>query len=72
MIGYDDHNHDNIDLPFVSDEKLIGKWESVAFVSEKEDFSPKNKHYDLYLRTIEVFPDGRSIQTYMDSEWHDK
>ena len=38
MIGYDDHNHDNIDLPFVSDEKLIGKWESVAFVSEKEDF----------------------------------
>ena len=44
----------------------------VAFVSEKEDFSPKNKHYDLYLRTIEVFPDGRSIQTYKDSEWHDK
>ena len=35
--------HDNIDLPFVSDEALIGEWDSVAFVSEIGDFSPDKK-----------------------------
>ena len=65
-------NHDNIDLPFVSDEELIGVWDSVAFVSETDDFSPENKYEDLYLKSLEILPDGNLIQTYMDSEWHDK
>ena len=64
--------HDNIDLPFVSDEALIGEWDSVAFVSEIEDFLPEKNYDDLYLRSMEIFPDGSLIQTYMDSEWHDK
>ena len=65
-------NHDNIDLPFVPDEKLIGKWISIAFVSEPNDFSPKKKYDDLYLRSMEIFPDGDMVQKYMDIEWHDK
>lgn len=65
-------NHDNIDLPFVSDKKLIGAWDSVAFVSETEDFSPENKYDDLFLKSMKILPDGDLIQTYMDSEWHDK
>ena len=64
--------HDNIELPFVSDEALIGKWDSVAFVSEIEDFLPEKNYDDLYLRSMEILPDGSLIQTYMDSEWHDK
>ena len=65
-------NHDNIDLPFVTDEKLIGTWVSVAFVSETEDFSPEKIYNHLYLRSMEILPDGKLIQRYMDSEWHDK
>ena len=65
-------NHDNIDLPFVPDKKLTGTWDTVAFVSEIKDFSPDDHYEDLYLRSIEVLPDGDLLQKYMDSEWHDK
>ncbi len=65
-------DHDNIDLPFVPDEQLVGKWGSVAFVTDEDDFSPGKEYGDLYLRSMEVFPDGSLVQSYMDSEWHDK
>ena len=31
---------DNIDLPFVNDPNLIGKWEAVDFINHKEAFDP--------------------------------
>ena len=37
--------HDNIDLPFVSDEAVMGEWDSVTFVSEIGVFSPDRTRF---------------------------
>ena len=34
--------HDNIELPFVYDERITGKWKSVGFVDTMKSFSPNN------------------------------
>ena len=65
-------NHDNIDLPFVYDDNVIGIWNSVGFVDKIEDFSPDKKVEKLYLKSIEFNADGSAIQKYMDDEWQDK
>lgn len=67
-------NHDNIDMPFVNDDKVIGKWVSVGFGDKEfsENFSPDQKCDDLYLKSIEFFTNGELIQKYMDDMWHDK
>lgn len=65
-------NHDNIDLPFVFDEKIIGSWRSVGFVDEIENFNPSEKYDGLYLKSIDFFTDGNAIQHYSDEDWHDK
>lgn len=65
-------NHDKIDLPFISDERLVGKWKSIAFVDEINNFSPGSEYNDLYLKEINVFPDGKLVQIYMDNVWNDK
>lgn len=65
-------NHDNIDMPFVNDEKIIGKWKSVGFADRIENYSPDNKADGLYLKSIEFFADGRLTQEYMDNVWQDK
>ena len=64
--------HDSIDMPFVRDDKVIGKWNSVGFVDRIESFSPNAKSEALYLKAIEFFPDGKLTQEYMDDIWHDK
>ena len=64
--------HDNIELPFVYDERIIGKWKSVAFVDAIENFSPDNECEGLYLKEVEFFSDGRLEQTTVDEVWHDK
>lgn len=65
-------NHDNIDMPFVCDDRVIGKWRSVGFVDKIENFSPDEHRDDLYLEAIEFYPDGKAIQKYMDCEWQDR
>ena len=64
--------HDSIDLPFIYDDRVIGKWKSVAFVDTIDSFSPDNECDDLYLKKIEFFSDGKLKQTTMDEVWHDK
>ncbi|MBR1421827.1 MAG: hypothetical protein IJ571_00070 [Ruminococcus sp.] len=64
--------HDDINKPFVADSQVLGKWRSVAFVSEETDFNEKVEYRDLYLRSLEFFPDGSVVQSYMDDTWHDK
>lgn len=67
-------NHDNINMPFVDDDTVIGKWGSVGFGSREfaESFSPDKKCDDLYLKSIEFFANGELTQKYMDDVWHDK
>lgn len=67
-------NHDNINMPFVNDDKVIGKWISVGFGNKEfsENFSIDQKCDDLYLKSIEFFAHGKITQKYMDDVWHDK
>ena len=62
----------NNDLPFIYDERIIGKWNSVGFVDTIEIFSPENECDGLYLKEIDFSSDGRLEQTTMDEVWHDK
>jgi len=57
---YEIGQYDDIDLPFVNDEAVIGTWNAVDFVETIENFEPENKIYnwDLYYVTAEFLPDG--------------
>ncbi|MHC1682254.1 MAG: M56 family metallopeptidase [Clostridiaceae bacterium] len=56
---------DNIDYPFVNDPQLIGKWESVDFVKNKEDFKVGTKSWDddLYIKELNFTSDGKVSKT---------
>ncbi|MBR4622113.1 MAG: hypothetical protein IKO44_01105 [Ruminococcus sp.] len=64
--------HDDINKPFVEDEQVHGKWKSVAFLGEAEDFNENESSQDLYLKSLEFFPSGSLVQSYMDTTWQDK
>lgn len=53
---------DNIDYAFENDPKMIGKWESVDFVKEIEEFDPESMNWidDLYLKKIEIKSGGKA------------
>ncbi len=51
---------DNIDIPYLPDEALVGKWKACALVSSISDFSPEHT-YDrstLSVLELEVWPRG--------------
>lgn len=53
---------DNIDLPFVNDPQVLGRWESVDFVEKPEQFDPTAKAWDgdLYLKEMVFLPKGKT------------
>jgi len=55
---------DKIDYPFVNDDEVIGKWETVDFVKAIDDFDVNLKSWkdDLYLKSMTVLPDGKMTQ----------
>lgn len=57
---------DNIDMPFVNDITVLGKWKSVAYIEQKEDFSPENEMSpsSLYFKEIEFLLNGECISIY--------
>lgn len=58
---------DNIDIPFVNDETVIGKWKAVGFVERKEAFSPKAEScFEPYFKEIEFLAKGECISVYGD------
>jgi hypothetical protein len=65
---------ENINLPFVMDESVVGKWRSVAYVENIEDF-PQNvdRNQTLWLEYIEFKKNGQAIRKYFNQdEWVDK
>lgn len=59
---------DNISIPFADDRNILGKWKVIAFVQNKEDFSPEgidNSFYP-YFKEIEFMPNGECISIYGD------
>ena len=50
---------DNVDLPFILDEKVVGSWLAVDYISIKDKFSciPKISD-DLFLKSLSLLPNG--------------
>jgi len=65
---------EDVNLPFEFDEQIVGKWKSIAYVENMDDF--ENKNYDkdlrLWLEDIEFFEDGKVVRKYFDCTWEDR
>lgn len=58
---------DNINLPFLLDEEILGKWKAVNFCRYKEDFADQRiPEKDLYFKEITFFPNGACQSVYAD------
>lgn len=53
---------DNIDLPFVDDPRVVGRWGSVDFVEDPDQFNPAGRVWnsELYLKELVFRPGGKS------------
>lgn len=66
-------NRDDVNLPFVLDNKVLGCWKAIDFIRDKGDFNPKADNFDdLWLKSILFKADGTVIRTYSDEEWNDR
>ena len=66
---------DDIDLPFISDDKVIGTWNVVDFVKNIEDFNPDNMNWtngDLWYVKAEFLPDGVLYNHFIGDDPVDK
>lgn len=56
---------DNIDMPFVNDERIIGKWKVFGFCLDKEGFDPESCQTDAnYFSHVEFRPNGEIVSKY--------
>lgn len=59
---------DDIDKPFETDERIIGKWRSHSFLCNKAEFPQEEEPIDdLYFKEIEFFSDGNCRCVYADA-----
>ncbi len=65
--------HDRIDVPFIDDAAVKGRWRSVGFVENAGEFRPGNGEKEtFFLKSMEFCDNGELIQTYMDETWRQK
>lgn len=57
---------DNTDYPFVDDQMVIGKWQSVDFVNETKQFDPNERAYkdELYLTEFAFINGGDMLASF--------
>lgn len=56
---------DKIDLPFVNDEQVIGKWKSFSFCKRKENFDPSKQLMEKWFWSdVEFKPNGEVVSYY--------
>ncbi len=57
---------DKIDYPFVNDTVVIGKWESVDFVNQIDDFDPASKRFrgELFLTELIFLEGGKTPKPF--------
>ncbi|MBC7961218.1 MAG: hypothetical protein H7X94_15270 [Vallitaleaceae bacterium] len=63
---------DGINLPFVEDPEVLGKWESVDFVATIDSFDPVYRYYpdELYLTELVFLEDGElKVNDDQDRPW---
>lgn len=59
---------DDINKPFINDDKIIGKWRAYSFLGTKSDFpSDEEPIEDLYFKEIEFFEGGSCRCVYDDA-----
>lgn len=62
---------DDIDKPFINDERIIGKWISHSFLGagwDDADFpGEREASDDLYFKELHFFPDGNAKCVYADA-----
>ncbi len=64
---------ENTNIPFISDEKIIGNWDAVSFVDNIEDFKGNiQPNENFWLRRIIFNPNGEVVRKYSDEDWYDK
>ena len=65
---------DRLDYEFVNDEEVLGKWEAVDFVENKEDFKVGKKSWndDLYLKDLIFLQDGKMAQPIAENVQSDE
>lgn len=66
---------EDVNLPFVDDKQIIGKWKSVAYIENIDDF--ENETYDksirMWLESAEFFEGGKAQRKYFnDTSWDDR
>ena len=58
---------DNIDMPFVDDKQVIGKWKTFDFIATKEEFSSQSSaEPPIFFKEIEFFEGGSCTSVYGD------
>lgn len=58
---------DNIDLPFINDSAVIGKWRTCGFLLDKSEFTTCEESIDaLYWKSVEFFENGNCTSVYED------
>lgn len=62
---------DNIDIPFAHDPKIIGKWKSVGFVQNIDDFDGGESKEMLWLKSVAFYDSGEAIREYFDDTMKD-
>lgn len=57
---------DDINMPFVKDDNILGRWKSISYLRSIEAFDPsKNISHDgLYFKKIEFFDNGKCTSIY--------
>lgn len=58
---------DNVDIPYVRDERVLGDWKAVDFIRSKEDFSPSESHLSpdsLFFKHMHFGEDGEITSLY--------
>ena len=59
---------DDINKPFVNDERVIGKWTAHSFLCSKSEFPQEREPLeDLYFKELEFFPQGNARCVYADA-----
>ena len=58
---------DDLNMPFVNDPAVLGKWKVWSFCAWKEDFSTEQEpEEELYWKSVEFFPGGSVTSVYAD------
>ena len=57
---------DRIDLPFVNDPQVVGRWKSVAFVSAIDEFEPERPRTtgELYFKGLTFLENGKTTEAW--------